>query len=224
MKYLIITILSLSILLTGCKKEEVAVENNDNKISTTTSNNTEIEMKDLEYDENNLKTFVNTKYKYSFEYPIGLKIVSMCYTEENPTKCDMIYVVDSTIVNKKIRSEIFGLRIRNIHMDAIEFAKKSIELEEYCEGKDSGYIDKKEILFNNIPAYEYKATKNFGEGNVLESIEFNKNDCNPGEGMLLNNFPNKVVYFNKDDYLWRIIYPLENKASEIIINSFKFLD
>ncbi|MCK5416698.1 hypothetical protein KAI92_04690 [Candidatus Parcubacteria bacterium] len=225
MKYLIITILSLSILLTGCKKEEVVVENNDNKISTTIPNNTEIKMRDLEYNEDNLKTFVNTEYRYSFEYPAELKIVAECYENQDPTKCFTVNVLDITLNSTlKSRIDLIDINVREIDMNAIEFAQKSIELEEYCDENDLGYIDKKEVLFNNIPAYEYKVTKNFGEGNVLESIELNKNDCRVSTGWLLDGFPNKVIYFNKNDYLWRVIYPLENKASEIIINSFKFLD
>ncbi|MFH1523093.1 MAG: hypothetical protein ABIE43_04735 [Patescibacteria group bacterium] len=185
------------------------------------------EMGKYEYDEENLETFNHKILNYTFKYPSNIKFTQQCMLVQEPEKCEIVWAIDSRLnTNERIkfRPEIIRIKPRKVELNAIEFAKTSIELEEKCSKDDIGYTDKKETFFKGAPAYEYIANKNFGEGRVIEYLNSNELYCKGGEGSVLNGYPHKIIYFDYDGYVWRIIYPLNNRAAEIIIESFKFID
>jgi hypothetical protein len=114
-------------------------------------------------------------------------------------------------------------------MSAVEFAKELIQLNRlYADNPDIKNIEEKQSKFAGQDAYEFIAVGGFeerglkyamaAEDGVVKSEEVKK----AGEGIILET-EHKVIYFDHNGYMYRIIYPY-NPEAEKIINSFRFID
>lgn len=120
--------------------------------------------------------------------------------------------------------EIYPLK-NSLGMSAIDFAKRSLELSRKYRPDKKYYSEEKEGEFNGIKTFEFLATGGFEErgkqieGNAAVNAPdlFEKAD----EGLSLE-VPHKIIYFDYNGMIYRVMYPIGNKLADEIIDSFEF--
>lgn len=192
-----------------------------------------------------MSTYENTFYQYILEYPTGLEYCLNDFCDNSVADDDIQYFkidgfqflrYENVSVTKSSPTfavlEITASK-NNLGMSAVDFAKRSLELnEQYAPEKDY-YSEETEtiIVETGDEAFTFIATGGFeerglkhtyidGEPAVENAPEFFEK---AGRGMSLSG-PHRVLYFDHDGVMYRLIYPIENDIAVDIIASLAFTD
>lgn len=193
MKYLIITILTLTIFLTGCKKQEIVVNNNivqKDVIEKNIKSSTSTQIEDIEESTNidgiykDWKTYRNDEYWFEISYP----------TDWNA------YSVDEVGIWKPKKNQVINIVPKDTPKNyaAIQVAvleKKEIELKKY-----EFILSLKQVNKTNDVLFFYKTD------NVLFSEYYILSDNYIYQFDLLDGFVN---YSKGDEMMRKIVYSFE---------------
>jgi hypothetical protein len=190
-------------------------------------------------------TYFNSYYKFSLDTPQGLEycLSDMCLDNNSVLDENINFKIedhqffkyqDIKKDNNKVINSLLEIKIRKDLSDIsiVDFTKRSIELNrKYSKNSKDAYSQEEIITFLGENSYTFIANGGFEERGLFynEKMEvFMKDDESEsiqraGEGVLLTE-PHKVIYFNHNGFMYRIIYPIENEVAENIINSFKFIN
>ena len=123
------------------------------------------------------------------------------------------------------------VRRNSLGMSAVDFAKRSLQLNrQYKISKKDYYAQESETTFAGEKAYSFIATGGFeerglkysnenGEPSVVNAPEFFEK---AGQGRSLDS-PHKIIYFDHNGFMYRILIPIENKIANTTINSFELI-
>jgi hypothetical protein len=190
-------------------------------------------------------SYVNLYYNFSLNTPQGLEycLSDMCLDNNAVLDKNVNFKIDDhqflkyldiEMDNNKVINSLLEIKIRKSLLDVsiVNFTKRSIELNrKYSKNHKDAYSQEEIITFLGEDAYTFIAKRGFEERGLSYSEEmeiFLKDDESDsiqraGEGILLTEL-HRVIYFNHNGFMYRIIYPIENKVAVDIVDSFKFID
>ncbi len=192
----------------------------------------------------NTVSYFNADYQFSVDIPVGLNycLNEMCLAQESTVKTnifkirslDFLKYQDPDNSNLKTKNSYLEIKVRpnNLQMSAISFAKHVLELNrKYSNKFKTAYSHEEEINFAGSKAYSFIASGAFEERGAVYDNQGALTIADPnssfvkkaGESNLLDT-PHKIIYFDHQGSIYRIIYPLNNTIARDIIDSFQFDD
>jgi len=181
------------------------------------------------------KTYTNSYYKFSINLPKDTEYcINDCYADDFEDKDSTNFEINGNQLAKIDNTE-FGkgsdlayIQIKfdknKLGMSAIDFAKRSLEANKKYSKKDI-YSKEEETTFAGEKAYSFVAEHGFEERGKIYNLsgvtELTNNLSQAGEGRVLS-VPHRVIYFDHEGYIYRILYPLNTNLAKEIIDSFKF--
>lgn len=201
------------------------------KIDTTASvvkdDVTKTDTKDVKAD-TSATTYSNKYFGFSIDVPKDIKYCLNDFCQNDGEDKDVQYFKIAEDLSEGDNGYIEHLQIRPIknllEMSAVAFGKKLFGWNKKYD-KNAIYSKEKESTFAGQKSYEFIATRGFEErGLVFTSdgaeLELSKIE-ESGSGMLLDN-PHKVIYFDHNGTMYRVMYPISSDVANKIIKSFKF--
>ncbi|MCK5415841.1 hypothetical protein KAI92_00250, partial [Candidatus Parcubacteria bacterium] len=183
MKYLIIIILSLSILLTGCKKEEVS---NNSEINNTTkpidnstitqkvSSSTQENQNNVDYDD--WKTYSSEEYGFEFKYPV-YAVAYIKYWDGNYKECN-VETKNSFFVPYDVFSKNGNFYLREQYFYNKESCEKELNSYNIINRDESEILTPWHLRVVNVDNDDELG--NFIKKNFGESCTYNKNKTRDG--------------------------------------------
>lgn len=188
------------------------------------------------------KTYTNKFYNFSITLPYNLEycLNDFCQNDVNDEEIQFFKIEGTQLLkylgieqHKLIPSgsiEIYP-RKNSLGMSAVEFAKRSLELSKQYDKRfdKKGISDEKETFFAGEKAYEFTTIWGYQErGGKLTTAHAIENAPEffeeAGEGVSTEE-PTKIVYFDHNGVMYRVVYPLYDKtAKQIVLLNFKFND
>lgn len=200
-----------------------------------TSSNEQTENQDMA----TIDIYSNSHYQFSLGVPEDLAYCLNDFCDNSVEDKNIQYFridgYDQGIEAKKGVPTLVYLEIKpqknSLGMSAVDFAKRSLELNRRYRPEKNYYSQESETIFAGKNAYTFIADGVFeerglkhsnvdGEPGVENAPEFFES---PGEGRSLES-PHKIIYLDYNGVMYRIMYPIENEIATDIINSFKFID
>jgi type II secretory pathway pseudopilin PulG len=190
-----------------------------------------------------IDAYSNSHYKFSLEVPENLAYCLNDFCDNSVEDKNIQYFkIDGyeflkyqRIEAKKGVPTLIYLEIEprknSLGMSAVDFAKRSLELNRQYRPEKDYYAQEAETVFAGENAFTFIASSGFeerglkhtyinGQSAVENAPEFFES---AGEGRSLES-PHQVIYFDHNGFMYRIMYPIENKVAVDIIDSFKFID
>lgn len=184
-------------------------------------------------------SYTNAHYQFSIDIPAELNYCLNDFCQNDVEDADIQHVTVSghdLLQRDGFEREREGGLIdfsiapaRNgLGMSAVEFAKRSLELNQQYRPREENYMDEIETIFAGEPAYAFTATDGFEERGLsyTDSNRAVQDDSRfyeqAGLGLSLAT-PHRVIYLDHDGTFYRILYPLNSETAVDMINSFRFL-
>jgi hypothetical protein len=182
--------------------------------------------------------YSNSYYNFSLEIPDELDycLSDMCIDKSIEDESHVFQIKVSHFLNYQnieykdaiSTNNCFEIRPRKNSLDmlAVDFAKRSLKLNQQYR-PERKYYQEEEIMFAGEKAYTFITSSGFEERGASSTEDGLKDSSEffekAGEGKLLDSL-HRIIYFDHNGFIYRIIYPLENEIAKDIINSFRFFN
>lgn len=171
-------------------------------------------------DTENWQSSSNEFFKISMKLPLNFELCVNDECENDIKDIEADYWKISNPESELGESLIIFPRINKLDELAIEFGQTTFEynheLENTVDGSDAIGV------FNEQLAYQFDIKDNFIERNVTLDDNYyltNDEDANPTE--LRFTQTNRLIYFDYDGFIYRIMYPVNNPIFEKILEEIK---
>lgn len=213
------------------------LETEQPQTTTTTSEETDQEIMSSTVD------YTNDYYNFSIALPTDLQycLNDFCDNSVEDKNIQYVSITGFQLLKYEGREITKGVptlidleinpRKNSLGMSAVDFAKRSLELNNTYNPERSSYSAASETTFAGEPAYTFIANRIFEErGLKLSYVDGELAAVNApeffekiGQGRMLEA-AHRVIYFDHDGVMYRIMYPIDTPVVADIIESFKFID